>query len=205
MSYQDYSAWVTKTTVHELPRQQCMSYQDDSAWVTKTTVHELPRRQCMSYQDDSARVTKTTQCTSYQDYSARVTKTTVHELPRRQCMSYLDDSAGVNKTTVRELPVGSMLRSSYYPDPSHSPYPVCVGPCTFRPFIRCHHSKTNCQSQKSSFHYLFWNFCSKTKSGSQLPVSVLASKSNSRSWSSLFILELPLPIRKAKSFFHYSI
>ena len=55
------------------------------------------------------------------------------------------------------------------------------GPCTFRPFVRRRHSKTNCHSRKSIFHYSFWNFRSKTKSGSRLPISVLASKSNSRS------------------------
>ena len=55
------------------------------------------------------------------------------------------------------------------------------GPCTFRPFVRRRHSKTNCHSWKSIFHYSFWNFSSKTKSGSRLPISVLASKSNSRS------------------------
>ena len=78
-----------------------------------------------------------------------------------------------------------------------------VGPCTFRPFFRCRHSKTNCHSRKLISHYSFWNFRSKTKSGSQVPLSVLVPKSKSRSWSSLLVLELVLPIRKAESFFHY--
>jgi len=78
------------------------------------------------------------------------------------------------------------------------------GPCTFAPFRCRRQSKTNCHSRKSISHYSFWNFRSKTKSGSQVPLSVLAPKSKSRSWSSLFVLELLLPIRKAESFFHYS-
>ena len=78
-----------------------------------------------------------------------------------------------------------------------------LGQCTFAPFRRCR-SKTNCHSLMSISHYSFWNFRSKTKSGSQIPLSVLAPKSKSKSWSSLFVLELLLPIPKAESFFHYS-
>ena len=66
------------------------------------------------------------------------------------------------------------------------------------------HSQTNCHSRNSISHYSFWNFRSKTKSGSQVPLSVLVPKSKSKSWSSLFVLELLLPIPKAESFFHYS-
>ena len=41
-------------------------------------------------------------------------------------------------------------------------------------------------------------------SGSQVLVSILVPKSKSRSWNSLLVLELLLPIWKAESFFHYS-
>ena len=74
-----------------------------------------------------------------------------------------------------------------------------MGPCTFGPFIRRRHPKTNCHSRKSI-------------SRSQVPLSVLAPKSKSRSWSfgtsvsnsksrmvfPLFVLELSLPKRKAE-------
>ena len=50
------------------------------------------------------------------------------------------------------------------------------------------------------FSVFVWNFCSKAKSGSRVPLSDLVPKSKSRSWIWLFIL---LPIWKAKSFFHY--
>ena len=33
-----------------------------------------------------------------------------------------------------------------------------MGPCTFGPFVRRHHPKTNCHSWKSISHYSFWNF-----------------------------------------------
>ena len=86
-------------------------------------------------------------------------------------------------------------------DPCHV---MPISPCTFQPFVRRRHSKTNYHSCKSIFHYSFWNFRSKTKSGSRFLIFVLASKSNSRSWSSLSVLDSSAAKTKVEVDFHYS-
>jgi len=75
--------------------------------------------------------------------------------------------------------------------------------CTFTPFDRCRHPKPIVIKWKSISHYCFWNFCSKMKCGNRVPLSILAPKLKRRNLSSLFVLELPHPNRKAKSLFHY--
>ena len=74
------------------------------------------------------------------------------------------------------------------------------GPCTFRPFVCRRHSKTNCHSRKSIFHYLFGTSAPKREAEVKFhcPFWFPNRKVEVGIHYMYFVLELSLPKRKAE-------